>query len=252
MRKSSIVFTFFILALSLFASFGDLTATTFVPITLEKQLVEAEAVIQGEFNGISYKKTALGEVVTEASFSKVRSSGLGPDEIPNPNDFRITYPGGVWQGIVYHVYNAPSFKEKQEYVLLIKKGRYGYVLSNFSLGKYDIKIDNGEKILSSSVFPSHPSLGKISYGRFNYLLQKTYGTELGNFSKDNVVYRKMDTEDETEIEGENARSPASEKIEEDKPATNGLNIFWPVIILGLLGGISFWIRQSGQSKAKKG
>lgn len=111
------------------------------------------------------------------------------------------------------------------------------MLSNFSLGKYDIKSFDDEKFLVSSVFPNHPSLGRISYGKFNFLLQKTYGDELGVAVRDAGVYLPKLQESST------SRSPSSEDVEEEGvPAEDDgpLYVLWPVVILGLLGAFGTW------------
>ena len=212
-------------------------STTFVPITLDKQLAEADAAIQGTFRGTSFKRLPSGEVVTEASFTGVKSSGLGANDIPNPSDFRISYPGGTWQGVVYHVANSPKFVEGQEYVLLIRKGPFGHMLSNFSLGKYDIKNVDEERVLVSSVFPEHSSLGRISYGKFNFMLQNAYGQELGVAIKDTSVHMRSKN-------GEAAlRAPSSDEEEgTSAPEDGALYIIWPVLILGLLGALGVWAK----------
>lgn len=230
---------------SIFWAFG-IFSTTYLPIPIERQILESDAVIEGKFVGELYKRLPSGDVVTQASFASIKSSGLLSSEVVNPSDFKVLYPGGKWNGIVYHVYGAPKFEIGKEYVLLIKKNDYGYFPSNLSLGQYDIESKNGEKYISSSVFKNHPTLGKINYSKFNELLRKNFGHDLSYERAEQSVYIE---ETEGPIENELTRIPASndnEKIGDVN--TDRSVIIWHAITLTVMGVIVSLYRKYDSKK----
>lgn len=222
----------FVLVSHLFVFSGF--STTYLPIPIERQIAESDAAIEGKFVGEIHKRLPNGDVVTQASFTSTKSSGLTSNEIINPSDFKVYYPGGKWNGVVYHVYGAPKFEVGKEYVVLLSKGEYGYFTSNLSLGKYDVVVKSGERFVVSSVFPNHPSLGKLSYLKLNQLLKKNFGHELTLDMPEQAVFNDIYSSQDDEEAG--VRSPASEdKIKEIE--NNKSVIIWHAITLTSLGVI---------------
>jgi hypothetical protein len=207
-------------------------ATTFLPLSIERQVAEAELVIEATFIDKEYKK--INEiVVTEFLFNVKRFSGNG-DGVTDWSKLRVLTPGGVWQGIVYNTFGTPRFDENESYILLLKKNEVGLAFLNLSLGKYNILNINGKRYLNSSVFSEHPKLGKIDELQFENVLKERFQVGF------KVVYAKSSDTKLTLQNSKNlagTRNPASFKKDqnEDRSAENTLSIFWLILILAMLG-----------------
>lgn len=217
--------------------FSTASATQFIPIPIERQIDESDAVIHGVFRSKNYRKLDSGQVITQASFKLIGSVGLYPGEILNKNNFVVSFPGGVWQGLVYKIIGAPTFYKKEEVVLLLNKKNKGYVIKDIALGKYNIRktVEEGTYLISS-VFKDHSKLGKIKMDEFKLLLSDRFGTSLDKITSDRFVYRPENDK------RKNGRAPAS-SIEEDSPASSSTTAFWVAILFGLIGGFSYLIHR---------
>jgi hypothetical protein len=96
-----------ILSLILFAT--QAFSTIYIPTPLGDQIEDSYGVVRGIYKGKDYKKNSKGEIITEASFSLQETSGLKPGDIINKNNFKVTYPGGIWQGINHKYSGSPEF-----------------------------------------------------------------------------------------------------------------------------------------------
>jgi hypothetical protein len=217
---------------ALFQLTTESNATTFLPLSIERQVAESELVVEATYVGKEYKK--INEiVVTEFAFNVKRFSGNG-EGVTDWSKLKVLTPGGVWQGIVYHTFGTPRFDENEAYVLLLKKNEVGHAFLNLSLGKYNILNVNGKRYLNSSVFSEHPTLGKIDESRFEKVLQERFQTGF------KVVYAKNSNPKfvlEASKTSEKERKPASynNDPEENRGAENTLSVFWLILILALLG-----------------
>jgi hypothetical protein len=157
---------------------SSIMATTFMPVSLEKQLTESDAILEGEFIRKQYKKKYDNEVVTEAFFRIKNIAGIKLSEIINNNEFKITFQGGIWQNVHYHVLGSPDLKVGKKTVVLLNKKADGYWLHNLKLGQYSIKKENGVKYIVSEVFPYHPRFGKIRYEEYQVLVEQVLDTQI--------------------------------------------------------------------------
>ena len=158
-------------------------------VPLDIQVKNAGGVIRGKLVKTVSKKSLNGVVVTESSFQLLEAAGIPSEEIVNRNNFKILYPGGTWQGIVYKVSGTPNFKKNEEVVLFVNKGRYGYQLVNLGLSKYIVVQSPSGIFIRNSIFPQHPKLGKISLARLNKLLESKFGSPLAPIGQDKYVYK---------------------------------------------------------------
>lgn len=218
-----------------------LGATTYYPLPLEKQLTESKAVIKGEYQGATYKKAAGGEIVTVASFKIHESMGLKDNEILNRNDFKIIFPGGKWNNMVYTIDGAPTFTPGEQSVLILNKSPYGYVLNGLSLGKYEIvKKNDGEVGLASVVFPNHPKLGFINLDTFNGELNNRFGKKLSSITSERAFsltlasnVRMPASGTKTQVIKRKGRTPASQ--DNYQASTESISSFWLVCLFAVLG-----------------
>ena len=211
------------------------------PIPITKQLNESDGVIYGEFLGNSYKRMHNGKVVTESSFRIVKSIGIAEKYLINKSLFRIYYDGGVYNGFRHNNDSAPSFKEGNSYLLLLKRTSYGFKPYMDKLGVYDLKYDRESTYLVSQAFPKHPKIGVIPYNTYELWIRTVFGSYMDSTHSDKYVYRPK-------IQAK--RLPASvgiyETEEKQIDGDSKIGIFWVAIMFGLLGAMR--MRQLKYSK----
>lgn len=225
-------------SLILFGLSLNLVAATYIPTPLEDQIKESYGVVKGTYQSKVYKKNRNGDVITEVSIALDEASGLKPGDVINKKNFKITYPGGVWQGIVHKYTGSPEFKMGEEIVLLIHRGDNGFHLLNFGLGKYSLTKEDGAVYLNSSVFPKNPKISGVSYKKFQTMVESKFGQPLTKFKGEKFVYKP--TESKKNKLSRNGRMPASVEANRE-PASSGNNttMFWLMIVLSILGTSSY-------------
>ena len=228
-------------------------ATTFIPISLDKQMENASGVLKAKFAGIEYRKVSENEIYTEATFKIIESVGIKQSEIVNKNNFKVIYPGGKWQNLDFRVAGSPQFNKNEESVLILKKTSLGYTVKGLGMGKYDIHKNNENTFYSSSVFPGHASLGEISKKKFNEALIKRFGSVLKKVRSDKFV--NIPSKTDREVNASSGRFPASITREPSSTALDNhddnqsANPVWIVVIFALLGAMSVYtVRRTKRRK----
>ncbi|OUR93077.1 hypothetical protein A9Q84_21475 [Halobacteriovorax marinus] len=217
------------------------SAATFIPLSLDKQLEDASGVLKGKFVGLSYRKMGENKIITEATFQIIESSGIKQRDIINKNNFKVIYPGGKWQNLDYRVSGTPTFKPNEVTLLVVKKSPIGFIVKGLAMGKYLIQESREETFYKSSVFPNHPALGKISIKQFNDSLVRSFGSPLVKVKTDKFVY--VPNKDNRVVSGRapasirNNRTIASETLDDNEEKSSS-STFWLVILFAALGGYS--------------
>ena len=201
------------------------------PIPIEKQLNKSYGVIDGQYQGKTYKKLSSGEIVTIASFKILRSVGFKYREILNKNNFKIILHGGVWQGIRYTVKGNPKFDRGKRVILLVVKGKEGFILNNLGLGKYNVYREDNTDYLQSAVFPEHSSLGRIKLTELEKKIVDIFGKNLAKVNHSKLVYGKKNKENNRTQQIE--RNPSSLEKEEQ----SSISVLWTMMKLAILVGI---------------
>jgi len=211
-------------------------STVYIPTPLEDQIKESYGVIRGKYQSKVYKKNSRGEVITEISIALDKSSGLKPGDIINKNNFKVTIPGGVWQGIVHKYSGSPEFSIGEDVVLLINKGSNGFHLLNFGLGKYTISKEAGTSYLNSAIFPKNSQISGIKYQDFQSMVEERFGEPLSDFRGEKFVYNSKKLDKTNSAKG--SRAPAS--IDQQRPENESSTaMFWLMIVLSVLGTSSY-------------
>ena len=233
MFTKKVVFTVIFVFLSL-----GLQATTFIPHSVDHQLKNSEGVVLGTYIGKNYKKTKDGEIVTEAIFSIEKVAGINPNQIINSNAFRVTLPGGKWNGVVYHFSGVPKFKKNEKVILILNKGNFGYQLSNLALSKFAYQVSREGTWLQSEVFPNRPGVGKIKLKEFESLIERNYGSQLKVVGNDRYIYKgeSFNKKEVASVRRGQGREPASLKKKQVEEESSKVEIIWLILILGALGG----------------
>ncbi|MEI8346333.1 MAG: hypothetical protein WCG27_02620 [Pseudomonadota bacterium] len=230
-----------VLVIALAFAWPSTWATVFYPVPLDKQLQESDGLLQATYVGLNYKRIGdKNEIYTEAIFRVTKMVGLPKEEVIYKDSFKILYPGGVWEGKVSFTYGSPQFRQDEEYILLVKKGRFGYELSNLSMGKYDLVKDNGVLHVVSSVYPYHPRLGRMKYSALENFVHERWGQNLGPMQND---YNQSVTENDSTIANRSSNNPkremASTKTSGPIPEDNSQK-YWPYFLFVILGVLSFF------------
>lgn len=242
--QESMSYSFKLFWLILVSTISTLQATTLIPTTFDIQLRDADAIVEAKYLGHSFKRLTTGEVFTEAKFEILKSAGLSPSEIHHPNQFRIFYPGGEWRGQVVTIQQAPKFISGERVVLLLEKRKFGFMIQNLTLGKYSIHSRLTEPtFISSTAFPGHSQLGKISWSDVDELVKKRFGSPLVSFTQIQSPDRKI-----ASIDSENTREVASEKAEPASDKNNSLNLVWIVLLFSTLGMLSVYMGRQQKGK----
>jgi len=218
-------------ALIFITKFAD--ATIILPTPINRQVKESFAAVQGVNNGKVFKRDKNGNVFTEYSFKLSMSVGLNTNKIINLNTFKIIAPGGVWNDKTYKTVGAPTFVKGKEYVLLLDKVPFGFVVHGLSIGQYEIVKTDGTLYLKSFTFANHPKIGKIPYAEFENLLRNNFGSSFESASiKDKSIYVKKKTKRRV------GRNVASIEGAEQETGAGAANVLWLVLILASLGSLS--------------
>ncbi len=221
-------------------------STTFIPLSIEQQLSEAYGVIYGKFLDMEYTKLDDGRehIMTKAYFHIYKKAGFESKDIINTNRYPILYPGGKWQGITQVVVGAPTFKEEEEVILIVYKGRYGISIANLGLGKYNIIKERDDLFLSSSLFPVHHKLGKISFEYFNSLVLDRFGEKMHDVGHRVTLGNIKDRG--REIASIVYRNPSNDTkiIEKNNLRESNSWIIWFLLIFSFLGIVSFAISKN--------
>lgn len=199
------------------------------PVSVKDQISSSDGVIVGRFQGSSFAKSNDGEVITVGNFYIEQVAGISAKEILNRYSFRVQFPGGYWQGVKYKSKLAPSFVPGEKVVLILKKGKFGYELPYHALSKFNFEKRDGELFLYSKFYGEKKGVGHISWNNFNQLVEGGFGMRVGsyfnqrNYVQGQPILRK-------------ARSPASMNRGQPSEENYKIEIYWLVLILGVLGG----------------
>lgn len=223
-------------------------ADGFIPIPIDKQLSEAHGIVYAEYIDKSYVKLPSGKVSTSLSFKLIKIAGFEQNEIINANNFRISHPGGVWQGIVHHARGTPDFRQGEKVILILEKDFGGLKLKNLAASKYVILKEDGQKYVVSELFPNHPLFGKMKFSEFEDVVMDVYGMKFLEINRDKYISKKLISGTKRTRRMRSRRMPASssEDFLERKDASRDDGMFWPLLIFAVLGLYTvFFIRNRG-------
>lgn len=211
-------------------------SATFVPIKISDQVRDSDLVIDGKVIGKTFKKIPSGEVVTEYTFQLDKIVGIQHSKIVNKNNFKVIVPGGKWQGVTYKVTGVPKFETGSKNIVLLRKGKFGYYLTNLALSSFQKSKIKNDKTIISEIFPLRKNVGRIGTEYFDEVLQNKWGTPLVNIEEDKFVQHPTFKPVGKNGRDVSKRAPASVA---EKKADNSKSV-WPIIFLilsGLVAGI---------------
>lgn len=228
--RLSAIFIILLYSLSAFS-------TSFVPISIKKQIYEADGIIYGTVVELSSEANPEVSVVTKVKVKLDKWVDI------NPNDkfFEVYFPGGMISEKTVVIDGAPTFNLEEKVVLFLgKDDQDKYWIKNLGLGKYTEKRLGNSQVLVNQIFPNHPDIGQISSKIFFELAQRLKDKNFDERLKDK--YEHNDKVLITSVEEKKGRSIAS--VHEDQIKTaHWLKVTWLLIILVSLFFISSWIRR---------
>jgi hypothetical protein len=231
----------FLLLLSAGFFSSQVFATVFFPAPLSKQVEAADAVIQGDFFQKNSKRLN-GQVVTEYQFRVQRYASKNSSEISLHNKEYIQFyqPGGVVGNDAVSVSGTAEFKPHEFSTLILKKGPDGrFWLASLGLGKYESIKTHTKTYWSSTIFPKHKDLGKISDEEWEKLITKKFKTswksvlpevEIKAMDKNKIVYEQ--------------KNKTQRKIASEKPKPYSFT--WMISAMAILFVLGMWLSKEKQ------
>lgn len=187
-------------------------ATTFNPISIEKQVEEATGAAVVELVSAKPYRKDNGYIYTEYSFKIIENFNVSKSDLSG-NELKIDMLGGKLDGVTSMIEGAPEFIKGKRIFVLLKKINTQIYLSNFTLGKYEIENVHGKDYLISDVFPMNAKIGRISKSKMiNLMNEKWHLSESDN----NIAPKRLDQYIKPE--------PVEPKISQNKNNTPERNI----------------------------
>jgi hypothetical protein len=215
-------------------------ATTFIPVTIKKQIVESSGIIEGEVLAISSEESRDGRIYSRVF---LKANKWLDTDVEN-NHIEVFYPGGKVGDHVYKIQGAPEFKVGEKVVLFTKKLEDKNYVMNLGLGKFSIKNLGRTQLIVNQIYPNRPEVGQMRLSNFYELAQEIKGKKFSERFKNKY---ELNIEKQTSLnrtsEGRSIASIASEKAKEK----DRLPDYWLVIILGFCGvGYSLFRKRSNE------
>ncbi|MDC1173794.1 hypothetical protein OAT67_00230 [Bacteriovoracaceae bacterium] len=216
-------------------------AATFIPVKVTDQVRDSDLVISGVPIGKTFKKIPTGEVVTEYTFKLNEIVGIEHSKIVNRNNFKVLVPGGKWQGVSYKVSGVPTFKEGTNSIVLLRKGKFGYYLTNLAMSSFSKSTTKNDDRIFSEVFRTQKDVGNIKIKRFNEILISKWGSPLQKIEEDKFVKVPHVKKSKGYNKDSRKRTPASfEHIEEKEKKSS----FWLLFFIAFSGIVAGFLRRS--------
>ena len=199
-------------------------ATIFVPLSIEKQIEEANSAAEVKLETSRAFRDERGMIMTEYRFNVLDSYSLPPEDLEG-GVLSITMMGGTFEGVTSMIDGAPKFQVGKRNFLLLKKIQFKFYLSNFTLGQYDIVVVDGKDMLVSEVFPLDPKVGRISKDKMIELIKEKWKVSSLPVPKESLMQASVEKKQVNPMPGVakiEARSPA----QEDAASESTPMFFW--------------------------
>lgn len=213
--KNLLAVLFILSLLSVVAS-----ATQFIPLSIDKQVEEADFAVEATLQSRKIYKNSNGLIMSDYTFRVNESFGF------NESEFHLDMPGGTFEGVTTMVDGAPNFPLHQVIFLLLKKVESKIYLSNFTLGQYKIIEIDGKKFYRSEVFSHDPQIGIISKEKMKLLMSEKWNYTSNTPAKKPSLEKIVKQQSAEKILKQQERLPAQAVPQE------GSSLDWKLIIAG--------------------
>lgn len=159
----------FLVALFILSLFSVVArATQFIPLSIDKQVDEADFAVEATLQAQKVYKNSNGLIMSDYTFRVNESFGF------NESEFHLDMLGGTYEGVTTMIDGAPHFSPGEAVFLLLKKVESKIYLSNFTLGQYKIIEREGKTFYRSEVFSHDPRIGIISKEKMKLLMNEKW------------------------------------------------------------------------------
>ncbi len=202
--------------------------TTFVPISIKKQIIESDDIIHGEVRSIQSERTDSGIV----TYAELKIDHWLGDYNPETEFVKLYFPGGTIGDDVYEVHGSPQFEIGESVVVFTKKVNGEVWVNNLGLGKFSLKTLGAKKVLVNQVFPGNPQVGQITWDKFVSLSEWMKKRKFQERFKDKYELNKEKQARTRVFERDKGRSIAS--IKQAKSEKESFSVNWLVFLLAIL------------------
>jgi hypothetical protein len=225
-----------------------------IPIPLSNHIKLSDVIVMGTYVGKHYRKLPNSEVVTEYKFNLDKHVGLQLSNSEKSFEFRVLHPGGIWMGKDYTSNNSPSFQDREKVVLFLKDDKNGHWFVNSLQSIYTIEKRGREQMMISSIYPLHPTIGKLSFSDFAEKLIEIKGQDLSAVNHKTYTYtpdikRKFNNIHNPSLppkrkNGRYIASVVNKRKPKSTPQHTKMDPFWLLLGMGILSGIYRIIRKT--------
>jgi hypothetical protein len=216
----------------------SVSATTFQVQPVERQIQEADGIIQGHFLRSKTIELENGSLATQMIFKMTKETGL-QSELFGLDEVIIHYPGGAKGDQIVRVDGVPEFLGGEKVVLFISNVQNRYWGMNLGFGSFKVVNYGRQTILVNSLFPEHPKVGQVGLEYFEKAVKDIRGSSFKV-----VQVQHYPTIPQTEgrapasldTEGQN-RSLASNSEESENDGSSPVTMYWLIALLGFTGGL---------------
>lgn len=221
----------------------SILATTFKPVTVDEELMEADGVIIGHFLRSKSVELENGRLATQMIFKMNKEWGMQSD-LFGMEEVIVHYPGGKKGGRTTVVEGVPQFVMGEKIALLTKNVNNRYWGLNLGLGAFKIINYGNETLLINSLFPLDTKISQIKIYDFELKVKKLKGSSLKVVISKEFEMRSGQDRKPSSVDMGKKRSVASKfKEEENINDQSSIGISWLVALLAITGGLSRLMRQ---------
>lgn len=217
-------------------------STTFMRVSIEKQIIEADSIFIGHFLEQKSVQVEDGQIATQMTFKLSKEYGLNSDFF-GLTDILIHYPGGSWEEKTVYIDGVPSFTPGEKVAIFARNIDNRLWGLNLALGSYRIVSYGNETLLLNDIFPDDPLVSQIKIDDFEDKVKNLKGTSLKTV-KSHEFSDHFDQGKNRSIAS--ISSPIENKVEDSARPSN----FWLLTFFALLGGIASYKMGTGHSRRK--
>jgi len=212
-------------------------ATTFVVQSVEDQLRESDAILEGHFLSQEGVELEDGSVATQMIFKVKNEYGINIQS-GEFDEIIIHFPGGQTNQKRVLVHGVPEFVVGERVVILAKNHAGRLWGQNLGLGSFKVVNFNSQPTLINSIFPSDKRVSQFTLEEFESKVKQIKHSNLKTVKMlDTIVQpskRAPASTSKSKIRSIAATSNQGENEEEQ----SNLGIFWLIALFAFAGGIN--------------
>jgi hypothetical protein len=224
-------------------SLTSIWATVFSIQPIERQLKEADAIIEGFFLGEQTVELENGKLATKMTFKINKEWGL-KSHLFEMDEVFIHYPGGKLGDRQVMFQGVPNFVTGERVVILAKNLDNRFWGLNLGLGSFKVVSFNHIPVLMNSLFPGDRRVSQISLDDFETTVREIKSESPKSPRLDHIETDSQLGRIPASIEREKSRTLASTRhSRENNEDQSNLGIFWLIALFAILGGVTKIIRE---------